>query len=243
VEILHGVTAAAPRGGLIGLVGPNGAGKSTLLRAVCGQTPLSGGAVELLGRPLHRLRRRQVAQLACLLPQNAGLPFPFTVREIVAMGRNPHLGRFQPFSDRDQQVVSQAMQQASVDQLAERPVTELSSGEKQRVLLARSLATEAPILLLDEPTTSLDILHQLEVIDLLRRFVSQHKTVLAALHDLNLARQVCSRIVLLSQGRVVAEGSPAETLQASHVERVFGVRVASADDKSLTFALPNAPRP
>ena len=240
VEILHGVTVRIPHGSLVGLVGPNGAGKSTLLRAACNHVPLCGGRVELDGRPLNRLSRRQIARLACLLPQETNLAFPFTVREVVEMGRNPHLGRFQPFAEADRQIVESAMRRASVHELAERPVTELSGGEKQRVLLARSLATEAPILLLDEPTASLDILHQLEVLDLLQQFAAQQKTVVAALHDLNVARRVCSRVILLDKGRLVAEGSPADTLCPSHVEHVFGVRVASAHESGLTFELPES---
>jgi iron complex transport system ATP-binding protein len=237
-EILHGVTVHIPRGCLAGLVGPNGAGKSTLLRAACGDVPLSGGSVELNGLPVTRLTRRQIARLACLLPQNSSLTAPFAVREVVEMGRNPHLGRFQPFGDNDKETVQRAMRQASVSELAERPVTELSGGEKQRVLLARSLATEASILLLDEPTTSLDILHQLEVLDLLQQFTEQQKTVVAALHDLNAARRLCSRVILLNEGRLVAEGSPQETLCPDHVEQAFGVRVASADKDGMTFELP-----
>jgi iron complex transport system ATP-binding protein len=242
-EILRGVTGRAARGCLVGLVGPNGAGKSTLLRAVCGQTPLSGGEVKVHGESLHRFSRRRMARTVCLLPQDASLDFPFAVREIVAMGRNPHLGRFQPFRERDKQIVERAMRQASVEHLAERPVTKLSGGEKQRTLLARCLATEAATLLLDEPTASLDILHQLEVLELLQQFTRQEKTVIAALHDLNLARRICSHVMLLNQGSLVAEGRPEETLSPDHVEQVFGVRVAATHDRGLVFSLPGNENP
>ncbi|MFV1964263.1 MAG: ABC transporter ATP-binding protein [Pirellulaceae bacterium] len=237
-EILRGVSAHIPTGRLVGLVGPNGAGKSTLLRAVCGQVPLSGGSVAVNGQPLHRLSRRQVARRVCLLPQDANLAIPFTVREVVAMGRNPHLGRFQSFGDKEKEIVQRAMKQASVDALAERRVTELSGGEKQRALLARSLATEAPILLLDEPTASLDILHQLEVLALLQQLTEHGKTIVAALHDLNMARRICSHIMLIHHGCLVAQGSPDETLSRDHVEHVFGVHVSSAHENGLVFQLP-----
>jgi iron complex transport system ATP-binding protein len=241
VEILRGVSARIPPGCVMGVVGPNGAGKSTLLRAACGQVPLHSGGVEVNGLSLEHLSRRRIARLMCLLPQNAELAFPFTVREVVAMGRNPHLGRFEPFGDKDKEIVEEAMQRASIQELAERRVTELSGGEKQRVLLARSLATEAPILLLDEPMTGLDILHQLEVLDLLQQCAAQEKTVVAALHDLNMARQICTRILLLHNGTVVAEGPPEDTLRADHLEGVFGVHVASAGDGGLVFRLPQGP--
>jgi iron complex transport system ATP-binding protein len=237
-EILRGVSGSVPRGCVVGLVGPNGAGKSTLLRAVSGQVPLSGGRVEVDGQPLSRLSRRQIARTVCLLPQNAPLTFPFTVRDVVAMGRNPHLGRFQPFGGKDEEVVERALQQASVQHLAQRLVTRLSGGEQQRVLLARCLATEAPTLLLDEPTSSLDILHQLEVLDLLAQFAHQDKTVVAALHDLNVARRICSHVMLLHDGNVIADGPPKETLSPENVEQVFGVQVTAEHDDGLAFALP-----
>ncbi|MBM4090742.1 MAG: ABC transporter ATP-binding protein [Planctomycetes bacterium] len=241
-EILRGVSCRVPRGCLVALVGPNGAGKSTLLRAACGHVPLSAGQVEIDGQPLHRLSRRHIARSVCLLPQDANLAVPFSVREIVAMGRNPHLGRFQPLGRRDTEIIAWAMRQASVESLADRPVTRLSGGEKQRTLLARCLATEAPTLLLDEPTSCLDILHELEVLELLQQFARQDKTVVAAMHDLNAARRICSHVVLLHEGRVAAQGSPAETLCQDHLERVFGVRVAAASQDSLVFSLPSAHR-
>jgi iron complex transport system ATP-binding protein len=239
-EILRGLSCRVPVGCLVGLVGPNGAGKSTLLRAAGGQVPLSAGSVEVAGSPLHRMSRKQIARQVCLLPQDTNLAFAFTVREVVAMGRNPHLGRFQSFGDHDRDIVRHAMCCASVEELAARRVTELSGGERQRVLLARSLATEAPILLLDEPMASLDILHQLEVVALLQRLTQQGKTVVTALHDLNTARRVCSHVLLLHHGRLVAQGSPAETLSREHVEHVFGVHVTTDDVSNLNFELPRA---
>lgn len=157
------------------------------------------------------------------------------------MGRNPHLGRFQCLGDRDQQVIAWAMRQTAVQDLADRPVTELSGGEKQRVLLARCLATEAPTLLLDEPTSSLDVLHELEVLGLLRQFALQDKTVVAAMHDLNAARRIGTHVLLLDRGKLVAEGTPEVTLCPDHVEQVFGVQVAAIRPDGLVFALPNRP--
>lgn len=241
-EVLHDVNAALGRASVTGLVGPNGAGKSTLLRAASGLLPLAGGCVKVDGRSLAGLSRRRVAAAMNLLPQSVSLSFPFPVRDVVAMGRNPHLGRFQGIGPGDRDIIAWAMQQTDVASLAERPVTELSGGERQRVLLARSLATEAPILLLDEPTTSLDIRHQLEILELLERFAEQGKTVVAALHDLNMARRACSQVLLLHHGRVVASGSPQEALSVEHIESTFDVRTTlSPDEKGFSFSLP--PRP
>jgi iron complex transport system ATP-binding protein len=237
-EILRDLTASIPQGSLVGLVGPNGAGKSTLLRAATGHVPLSNGSVQITGTPLTQLSQREISRRVCFLPQNVGLDFPFTVREVVAMGRNPHLGRFQTFSKTDDETVVRSMRQATVEDLAERPVTELSGGEKQRVLLARSLATEAPILLLDEPMTSLDILHQLEVLELLSQFSNSERTIVAALHDLNVARRLCTHILLLKNGHLVAEGPPEKTLIQDHIQQVFGVKVIHATDGAWSFELP-----
>jgi iron complex transport system ATP-binding protein len=241
VEILRGVSGDVPRGSVVGLVGPNGAGKSTLLRAMSGQVSLSGGRVEVDGQPLTQRSRRQIARAVCLLPQDASLTFPFSVREIVAMGRNPHVGRFSSLGKEDDAIIDNAMRQASVDELADRPVTKLSGGEKQRALLARCLATQAPTLLLDEPTTSLDILHQLEVLDLLRRFTDQGRTVITALHDLNVARRICGYVFLLKDGEFAAQGPAAETLSPENLQDVFGVRVTMGADGGLVFGLPERP--
>lgn len=238
-EILRGVTMAFPAASVTGLAGPNGAGKSTLLRAVCGLIPLAGGQALLDGQPVSAVPRRRLAANVHLLPQNVQMSSPFTVREVVGMGRHPHLGRFRAPGPRDREVVEWAMAQTGVTELAHRPVTELSGGERQRALLARSLATEAPILLLDEPTANLDILHQLEVMELLRGFAAQGKTVVAVLHDLNQVRKHCDHAALLGRGRVEAAGRPSEALSVENVERVFGVSARSSkEDGHLVFSLP-----
>ena len=238
-EILRGVTLAFPPACVTGLAGPNGAGKSTLLRAVCGLVPLASGQALLDGRPVSALPRRRLAAAVHLLPQNVQLNSPFTVREVVGMGRHPHLGRFSAPGPRDREVVERAMEQTGVTGLALRPVTELSGGERQRALLARSLATEAPVLLLDEPTANLDILHQLEVMELLKGFAAQGKTVVAVLHDLNQVRKHCGHAALLGRGCVAAVGLPSEALSVENVETVFGVSARSCgEDGQLAFSLP-----
>ena len=237
--VLRGVNATFEPATLVGVLGPNGAGKSTLLRAAAGLVPLDGGEARLHGKRLRGRSRREIARQVNLLPQNVSLSFAFRVREIVAMGRHAHRGRFEGWTAHDHEAVDWAMDATDVTALAERFVTELSGGERQRVLIARSLATEAPVLLLDEPTASVDSRHALEIMDLLEHIADEGKTVVTALHDLNLARRACGQVLLLCEGRVVAAGEAAEALCPGHIEHVFGVRAEPLPgDRGLWFSLP-----
>jgi len=241
--ILRQVTLEASASQLLGIVGPNGAGKSTLLRAACGLTPLSGGSVDLCGRPLERMSRREIARTVSFLPQSASVEFGFSVHDVVMMGRHPHLGRFQSEGEHDRAVVDWAMATADVEDLAERSVTELSGGERQRVLIARSLATEAPLLFLDEPTSNLDIQHALEIVELARNLTEAGKTVVMVVHDLNLARSVCARVALMDRGEIMSVGDPADVLSREHIERVFQVEAHVPEDRGpMIFALPEERR-
>jgi cobalamin transport system ATP-binding protein len=223
-------------GGLLALVGPNGSGKSTLLRLLGGLWRASEGAVSLGGRDLKSLPRRAIARAIAYTPQDTHLDFAFTVSEVVMMGRHPHLGRFEFERGSDRAAVSEAMRRVDVAQLADRFVTELSGGERQRVLLARSLATQAPILLLDEPTASLDVAHALDVLGLCRELAEEGKTIVTAIHDLNLAARFADRVALLCEGRLIACGAVDEVLRAESLNRVFGVtadRLFTGDGKPV----------
>jgi len=210
-------------GGLLALLGPNGSGKSTLLRLLGGLWKTSEGTVTLDGRNLKSLPRRAIARGIAYTPQDTHLDFAFTVREVVMMGRHPHLGRFDVERESDHSAINEAMRRADVSQLADRFVTELSGGERQRVLLARSLATEAPILLLDEPTANLDIAHALDALSLCRELAEEGKAIAVAIHDLNLAARFADRVALLDQGRLIACGATDEVLRVESLNRVFGV--------------------
>jgi iron complex transport system ATP-binding protein len=181
------------------------------------------GHVTLHGQDVHAVARRALAQRIAFVPQDTHLSFAFTVRESVEMGRHPHLGRFERLRQRDHDIVEDAMRRADVWHLAARPVTELSGGERQRVIIARSLATQADVLLLDEPTASLDIAHALDVLDLCQQLAHERKTIGLALHDINAAARYATHIVLLSAGRIVAQGASAEVLQAAQLNHVFDV--------------------
>ncbi len=231
-RIVCGVSLELRGGSLLALIGPNGSGKSTLLRLLGGLWQPSEGAALLDGQSLKYLPRRAIARGIAYTPQDTHLDFAFTVREIVMMGRHPHLGRFQPEGERDRAAAGEAMRRADVLHLAERFVTELSGGERQRVLIARSLATEAPIILLDEPTANLDIAHALDLLALCRALAREGKAIAIALHDLNLAARFADEIVLLDRGGVAAYGKTAAVLSPEIIGEVFGVQVKRASVES-----------
>lgn len=225
---VRGATLSLRPGRLTALVGPNGSGKTTLLRLLGGLWQPSEGSVFLGGRDLHTIPRREMARRVAFTPQDTHLSFAFTVRDVVAMGRHPHLGRFEREGERDHRAVEEAIGRADVTHLTGRLITELSGGERQRVLIARSLATEADTILLDEPTANLDIAHALDVLDLCRTLVEEGKSVALAIHDLNLAARYATEIVLVNEGRVVTAGAPEEVLSDSAIREVFGVRTERA---------------
>ncbi|NNG37419.1 ABC transporter ATP-binding protein [Nakamurella aerolata] len=219
--LLRGVSMTARPAGVTGLIGPNGAGKTTLLRSLAGLQPISSGEVLLGARPLHRVPRRQRARLLALLQQQAETELPLAVLDVVLLGRIPHRGRWQPVGDRDTTVAAQALRAVGMESFAERRWASLSGGERQRVQLARALAQQPEVLLLDEPTNHLDLRAQWEILALAR---DSGRTVIAALHDLNLAAAFCDHLVVLEHGTVAAAGPPAEILSAGLVEQVYGVR-------------------
>jgi iron complex transport system ATP-binding protein len=225
-EVVRGVELALQRGEFLGLIGPNGSGKTTLLKALAGRLAPISGEVLLEGVPMRSRPRREVARLMAVVPQLSSPPFEFSVGEIVAMGRTPHLSRLQPEGPADRAAVERAMDLTDTGQLAERAVTELSGGEFQRVVIARALAQEAPLMLLDEPAAHLDIGHQVEIFDLLLRLnrTEQH-SILCVSHDLNLAARYCDRLVALRDGRVFAEGAPGEVLTEERVSELYGCPV------------------
>ncbi|MEW6336499.1 MAG: ABC transporter ATP-binding protein [Acidobacteriota bacterium] len=211
-------------GTCIALIGPNGAGKSTLLRMLAGVLPTSAGSVELLGKSLRQWRRRDVARHVAFVAQQVHFAFPVTVREVVEQGRAPHLGAWRPAGPADRRAVEAALERVGLDGAASRPVQCLSSGERQRVLLARALASEPRVLLLDEPAASLDVAHQLELVELLRRLHTEGAGSVVVVHDWNLAARLADRVVVLACGRVRAAGNPGDVLTPPLFLDVFGVR-------------------
>ncbi|MEU6388113.1 ABC transporter ATP-binding protein [Streptomyces sp. NPDC046939] len=212
-----------PDGQVVGLVGPNGSGKSTALRCVYRALRPTSGTVRLDGEELPRLPLRHTARAVAAMTQDGGVDFDFTVEEVVALGRAPHLRGNQALGDRERDLCARAMDRLDIGHLAHRGVLTLSGGERQRVLLARALVQEPSILVLDEPTNHLDVRHQVDLLSLLR---GSGLTVLVVLHDLNLAAAACDRLGVLSRGRLVASGAPADVLTPQLVDDVFGVRAS-----------------
>lgn len=219
--VVSGVDLSVERGSLVGLVGPNGAGKTTVLRAIKGTLSPDTGTVRLGGDPTAALSARETGRRVASVPQETALGFDFRVRQIVEMGRTPHLGRFDGHGPDDGRAVREAMADASVAQFADRSITEISGGERQRVLLARALAQETPSLLLDEPTASLDVNHAVAAMELVSGLVDDGRAAIAAIHDLDMAARYCDRVVLLVDGRVRDEGPPAAVLDAGAVRGAF----------------------
>jgi iron complex transport system ATP-binding protein len=208
----------------VALVGPNGAGKSTLLRAIAGLVDPTAGTVEIGGIPLAALDRIGVARRLAVVPQLPSLPFATTVEEVVALGRLPHEHPIRGLRPADRSAIAGAIDRVGVGHLLGRDARELSLGERQLVLLAMAVAQAAPILVLDEPTVHLDLRHQVEVMDLLADLNARDgTTIISVLHDVGLAAHFFPRIVVLDQGRVVADGPPAESLNADRIREVFGV--------------------
>ena len=223
--LVRGVSLAVRPGRVIASVGPNGSGKSTVLRLLGGLWKPTEGRAEIDGARLAGLPRRTLARRVTFVPQDTHIGFAFKVREVVAMGRHPHVGRFESLRRRDHRAVGAAMERADVAHLADRLANELSGGERQRVLIARSLATEADVVLLDEPTANLDIDHALDTYVLLRSLASEGKAVAVALHDLNAVVRWADAAALLHRGRLEASGPVGEVVTDELVESVFGVRV------------------
>ena len=228
--LLDGVDLQAERGQLVGLIGPNGAGKTTLLRTISGILRYRQGSIHLEGSDLMSMSPKDAAATLALVPQIAPYTYGFTSMELVLMGRYPHLGRFQIEGREDDRIAREAMRLTETEQFADRTLDTLSGGERQRVFVARALAQQPHILLMDEPTANLDILHQLKVLDLVRQLVDDGLTAVAAIHDLNMAARYCDKLVLLSGGRVLAEGSPNEVLRPETIESAFGVKSAVYQD-------------
>ncbi len=208
----------------VALVGPNGAGKSSLLRAVTGVLTPRTGSVELLGEPIDRIQRKTLARMIAVVPEVADLPFAMPVEEVVALGRLPHEPPLSGLRASDMTAVDRAIERVGIAALRHRDVRELSMGERQLVFIAVAVAQTAPIVVLDEPTAHLDIRHQVDVMELLVELNRRDgTTVVAVLHDLALAAHFFPRIVVLDAGRVVADGPPSETLDATRIQDVFGV--------------------
>ncbi|MBE0415523.1 MAG: heme ABC transporter ATP-binding protein [Dehalococcoidia bacterium] len=224
--VLHHIDLVVERGEMVAVLGPNGSGKTTLIKLASGVLKPTEGEIHLDGSRLSRLKRREVAQRVAVVPQQFNMPFAFTLREVVLLGRTPFLRAFSDEGKEDHRVVQQAIALIGIEELKERFFNELSGGERQKAILAMALAQEPKLLLLDEPTAHLDINHQGEILDLVKSLNrEQGLTVIGAMHDLNLAALYFDRLIFLKEGRIFADGPPAEVLTEETIREVFSASV------------------
>ena len=226
MPVLHGLDFNIEEREFVGVLGPNGSGKTTLLNLLAGVLRPSSGNIRLFDRELGRYSRRETARIVSVLPQETFVEFPFSALEVVLMGRAPYLGAFQWEGPHDLEIARESMRLTDCLDFANRDIRQLSGGERERVLLARALAQEPKVLLLDEPTTHLDLQHQAEIYRLLKRLhQDQGLTLVVALHDLNFAASACSRLLMFAKTRLIADGSPTEVMRPELLREVFGTEV------------------
>jgi len=234
-KILDSITARFAPCMIHGIIGPNGSGKSTLLKNICRIWEPQSGSILIHGTDYTKIPRKELSTLVTLVPQNTTIGFPISVFDIVAMGRNPHLGRFAGMRQNDRDIIERAMQQTNICELKDRNINELSGGEGQLAIIARALATEASLILLDEPTSELDVKHTLEILEILQGFKKQGKTILVSIHDLNLARKFCDTISILSRGKLFYSGTPENAFAAEIIKQVFDVHIREYKHNDATF--------
>ncbi|WP_262689914.1 ABC transporter ATP-binding protein [Kordiimonas aestuarii] len=238
-DILRKVSFDLKPGEVVGLIGPNGAGKSTALKAILDIVQANQGIISIDGNNIKGLGPKERAKRLAYVPQGAPVHWPLTVERIVGLGRTPHLNPWQELGDADQQIIQDVMQVTDCWSMRDRIVTTLSGGERSRVLLARAMAVGAPYLLADEPTASLDPLHQLQVMEIMRKVAAAGVGVLIVMHDLSFALRYCDRLVLLTGGAVLASGTPDEVLTDANLEAAFEVKVSRWDEDGEQFLAPH----
>jgi iron complex transport system ATP-binding protein len=234
-KILDGISARFEPRKIHGIIGPNGSGKSTLLKNICRIWEPQSGSILINGKDYTEIPRKELSTLVTLVPQNTTIGFPISVFDIVSMGRNPHLGRFEGLRQKDREIIEQALHLTNIYSLKDRNINELSGGEGQLAVIARAIATEASLILLDEPTSVLDIKHKLEIVNILYEFKEQGKTILVNIHDLNLARKFCDTISILCRGKLFYSGSPEDAFAEENIKQVFEVNVREYKYNDTTF--------
>ena len=224
-QIIDNISMSLSQGEFLGIIGPNGAGKSTMLRLLCGILKPKQGEIQLFEKNIHEQSRKTVARNIAFVPQETHFALNFSVEDVVLMGRYPYKRPFQPEDQEDHTAVEYALSAANVEQFRNRPINSLSSGERQRAVIARALAQAPKVLLLDEPTSHLDLHHQHTIMELLERLNNEGISIAVVHHDLNLASLYCRKLVLIHEGKIHAEGKPADLLNKRMLKEVYGTEV------------------
>ncbi len=234
-RVIHDVSLSITQGEFLGIIGPNGAGKSTLLRLMCGICKPETGEITLFDKRLSAQSQKEIARQIAFVPQETHFTLNFTVEDVVMMGRYPYQHAFGREDQKDFDAKDNAIAAAHIEHLRDRPVNSLSSGERQRVVIARALAQAPCILLLDEPTSHLDLHHQHSIMELLKKLNAEGLTVAVVHHDLNLASLYCKRLVLMNEGKIAATGTPKELIKKDNLRKVYGteVRIVQHPDKDV----------
>lgn len=222
-RMIDNVSLCVLPGEILGIIGANGAGKTTLLRMLSAITKPKSGSIMIDSRSVSDMPVREIAQNVALVPQIPGFTYGFTCLEVVMMGRYPFMGRLQVESETDKKIVQEAMRTTDTWQFADRLVTTLSGGERQRVFLARALAQQPKVMLLDEPTANLDINHQIKMFEIVKSLTASGMSAIAAIHDISLAARYCNRLLILSRGSMLAVGAPDVVLTTENISKGFGV--------------------
>ncbi len=231
---LENITFNVKEGEIIGIIGPNGAGKSTLLKCINLSLKPKGGNILIDNRDLFELNRKEIAKNIGVVPQNSAINFPFTAFDIVLMGRTPYLGPIDRESLEDIKIAKKAMEITNTEHLAERPIDEISGGERQRVIIARALAQQPKILLLDEPTLHLDINHQLDILDMAKKLARNNKMIVILVsHDINLSSRYSDKLVLLQSGKIYAIGKPEEVITKESMRNIYNIEVEMKYDSEI----------
>jgi len=220
-QVLHDISFALEQGEFLGIIGPNGAGKSTMLRLICGILKPEKGVIKVFGKNIEQIEPKQLAQKIAFVPQETHFTLDYTVEDIVLMGRYPYLKAFQKENKIDFEARDHGLEFTESQIFRKRTINSLSSGERQRVVLARALAQEPEILVLDEPTSHLDLHHQHAIMELLKKLNKQGMSIIVVNHDLNLASLYCGRLILMHQGKVFKQGSPAELINEKTLKEVY----------------------
>lgn len=236
-EVIRNADLSLEKGQLLGLVGPNGAGKSTLLRATIGLLPCRAGSIQIENDDLHKLPADKRARRVAYLSQERTAHWPLKVERVVALGRFPHLADWQRPTPGDQKIIDKCISATDIEHLRQRRFSDLSGGERMRVLLARALAVQADVLLADEPIAALDPAHAIGVMQVLREYCDENHAIITVMHDLTLAARFCHKLVLMHEGRVIAAGNPETVLTDENLERVYQVRTWAAGSDGC-FVLP-----